>query len=94
MRALNNALGIALDAAAPDKEKWFAGYYAFHASYNRSKDVELAIAAALDAAAPDKEEWMMGYQRFNANYNIPWWKRVLSPIKVRPTNSNGSRRWI
>lgn len=53
-----------------------------------------ALGIALDAAAPDKEEWMMGYQRFNANYNIPWWKRVLSAIKVRPTNSNGSRRWI
>lgn len=53
-------LAEALDAAAPDKERWLAGRDAYLAALRDGEEVEQAFYSALDAAAPDEPHWHAG----------------------------------
>jgi len=55
------SLYAALDAAAPDRERWIAGKDAFYDALQADKTVDEAYYDALDAAAPDEEHWKIGY---------------------------------
>ena len=91
------ALELALDAAAPDKGAWVAGQDAFYNSLSQRKGSEQAFHDALDAAAPDGESWQRGELVLLThgkvtNHNVQTPKEQFTALKTKTVKTARNAR--
>lgn len=64
-KRMQESIYAALNAAAPDTERWLAGLDVFNDALLVSTPAR-ALELALDAAAPDQKTWVDGHAAFYA----------------------------
>lgn len=91
---LGVSISRALDAAAPDKPSWRAGYAAFWNELPLGS-IGQALSKALDAAAPDSETWLAGEATFGEGLSGTWKDHsILSGDSVKEFGKKGKSAFV